>query len=67
MKTRREARMSKIVDALMALAFLGVALFGGTVAYDFIRRGALIRVSKGLKSTYRFQKAIDGEHFDWER
>ncbi len=59
--------MSKIFDALMALAFLGVTLFGAAAAYDFIRRGALIRVSKGLKSTYRFQKSIDRESYDWER
>jgi hypothetical protein len=59
--------MSKIFDALMALAFLGVSLFGATTAYDFIRYAALKQVKHGLKSTYEFQKAIDGEHFDWER
>jgi hypothetical protein len=58
--------MSKIFDALMALAFLGVSLFGATTAYDLIRISALKQVKHGLKSTYRFQQSIDRQRFDWE-
>ena len=59
--------MSKIFDVLMALAFLGVSLFGATAAYSFIRREALMQVRRGLSSTYMFTHRITNEKFDWEK
>ena len=58
--------MSKIFDGLMALAFLGVSMFGAATAYDSIRSVAIRQIRHGLKSTYRFSQQITQDHFDWE-
>lgn len=59
--------LEKIFDAILALVFTAMTVFSAPAIYNFVKREALIRVSKGLSSTYRFQKAIDLETYDWER
>jgi hypothetical protein len=58
---------TKIFDALLALVFTGMTVFGAGELYNAVRREALKRVSKGLSSTYLFTQKLTGEHFDWEQ
>lgn len=57
----------KIFDAILALVFTAVTFFSAPAIYNFVKREALTQVSKGLSSTYRFQKAIDPTVYDWDR
>lgn len=59
--------IEKIFDALLALIFTAFTVFSAPAIYNFVKREALVRVSKGLHSTYRFQKAIDPIIYDWEK
>jgi len=59
--------MTKIFDGLTALIFAGTLMFGADALYNVVKREALIRVSKGLHSTYKFTQALTGEHYSWER
>ena len=57
----------KIIDSLLAIVFVGMSLFGATEMYKIVRRESLLRVSKGLNSTYFYTRKLTGESFDWER
>lgn len=59
--------IEKIFDALITLIFTAFTVFSAPAIYNFVKCEALVRVSKGLHSTYRFQKAIDPIVYDWER
>ena len=59
--------ITKVFDAFVSLIFAGTMLFGARSLHDFVKREALIRVSKGLSSTYRFSQALTHEKFDWEK
>ena len=56
----------KLFDAILALVFTAMTIFSAPAIYHFVKREALMQVSRGLSSTYRFQKAIDPTVYDWE-
>lgn len=59
--------IEKIFDAILALVFTAMTVFSAPAIYHFVKQEALTQVSKGLSSTYRFQKAIDPVTYDWEK
>jgi hypothetical protein len=59
--------LEKIFDAILALVFTAMTVFSAPMIYNFVKREALIRVSKGLNSTYKYSRALTGETFDWEK
>ena len=59
--------IEKIFDAILALVFTAFTVFSAPAIYNFVKREALIRVSKGLSPMAPFQRAIDREHYSWER
>lgn len=59
--------MTKIFDVILVLALTAMTAFSAPVLYNLVKLEALIRVSKGLNSTYKYSRALTGETFDWER
>lgn len=57
----------KIFDAFVALIFTGMTAFTLSGIYNFVKREAILRVGRGLSSTYTYSRRLTGEHFDWER
>lgn len=58
--------IEKIFDAILALVFTAFTVFSAPAIYNFVKRTALIQVSKGLSPIAPFQRAIDRESFDWD-
>jgi hypothetical protein len=59
--------IGRIFDAILALVFTAITVFSAAALYDFVRKEALIHVSKGLSSTYKYTQKLTGERFDWEK
>lgn len=59
--------IEKIFDAFVSVIFSGLVLFSAQSLYNGVKRAALIQVSHGRSSTYRYSQALTGEHFHWEK
>ena len=64
---REKVMIEKIFDAFISAIFSGLVLFSAGSLYNGVKRAALVQVSHGLSSTYRYSQALTGERFNWEK